>query len=119
MQTLSAEWLRAADDAVRSIEVDKEVSVVIEQRVVGGSAGDVTYSLVVRDGTCRIVVDDRPEPDVTITTPWEIACELASGRARAQQPFLHGRIRIGGDVTALLRHRELAASVAAALASVS
>jgi hypothetical protein len=60
---------------------------------------------------------DGGPADVTITTTWTLAREIAAGRASAQDAFLHGRLRLGGDVSRLLAHRGLAAVMAEAFAS--
>jgi hypothetical protein len=119
MQHLSAEWLRAADDAVAAIVVDPATSVVIEQRVVDRPEGDVVYRLVVADGHCRIVTGDDPPAQVSITTPWELAREIASGSVSAQQAFLQGKIRVAGDPAVLVRHAELSVELSAALSSIA
>ena len=119
MRYLSPEWLRAADDAVSEIAVDPATAVVIEQRVVGGPDGDVVYRFVARDGRCRLVGGDDPPADVSITTPWELATLIATGAASAQQAFLHGEIRIGGDPAVLVRHAELSVELSAALSSIA
>jgi SCP-2 sterol transfer family len=119
MRYLSPEWLRAADDAVAMIDVDPTTAVVIEQRVPGGPDGDIVYRLVAKDGRCRLVAGDDPPADVSITTPWELANAIATGAASAQQAFLHGEIRIGGDPAVLVRHAELSAELSAALSSIA
>jgi hypothetical protein len=119
MRHLSPEWLRAADDAVASLDVDPATSVVIEQRVVGGPEGDVVYRLVVSDGRCHVVIGDDPPADVSITTPWTLAEQIASGAASAQRAFLHGEVRIGGDPAVLVRHADLAVELSAALSSIA
>jgi hypothetical protein len=119
MRYLSAEWLRAVDDAVAAIVVDPATAVVIEQRVVDGPDGDVVYRLVVGGGRCRVVVGDDPAAGVSITTPWKLAEQIASGAASAQRAFLHGEIRIGGDPALLVRHADLAAELSEALSSIA
>jgi hypothetical protein len=119
MRYLSPEWLRAADDAVAAIEVDPATTVVIEQRVVDGPEGDVVYRLVIGDGRCQVVVGDDPPAEVSITTPWALANDIAIGNASAQQAFLQGEIRVAGDPAVLVRHAELSVELSAALSSIA
>jgi hypothetical protein len=119
MRPLSPEWLRAADVAVSGVEIDPDLSVVIEQRVPDAPDGEVVYRLVARDGRCHIVVGDDPPADVSITTPWALADDIAAGTRSAQQAFLRGELRIGGDPSVLVRHSELAVELSAVLSSVA
>jgi predicted lipid carrier protein YhbT len=129
MQVLSNEWLVAVDAALASIEVDPDRHVVIGQEVTdaptelvspggGQSTTTLRYRLVVGGGRARLVVGDEPPADVTITTPWPLALEIASGASSAQHAFLRGDLRIGGDPRLLIEHAEVAAAVSRVAAGI-
>ncbi|HKY13880.1 MAG TPA: SCP2 sterol-binding domain-containing protein [Microthrixaceae bacterium] len=122
MQFLSADWLRAADAEVRATTFDPAKSVVIEQVVTDSPHGTVRYRLVVEAGAGHIEVPDdhdAPLADATITVTWDLARRIAAGTASAQQAFLHGELRLGGDVTALISHSDVATALSAALGTLS
>lgn len=85
----------------------------LEQVVTGGPSGEVRYQVVVGDGSARIARPgaSAPHPDVTVTTDWDTASAVASGRLSTQAALGGGRLRIGGDLGRLAAHQgELAAA---------
>ncbi|HEV2068894.1 MAG TPA: SCP2 sterol-binding domain-containing protein [Acidimicrobiales bacterium] len=82
---LSHQWIEEASAAAATspelAEASAGVHLVVQQVVTGG-----------------------PDADVTFTTDWESAVAVATGTASAQDAFTSGRLRVRGDVTALLRH---------------
>lgn len=122
MRYLSDAWIAALDEAVRS---DAEVrtaagatELVIQQTVTGTAHGDTVYRVVIDAGGRRVVRGADPAATVHLTTDLDTATAIASGRLAAQDAFMQGRLRIGGDVTALLAHQAIFASVADAARSV-
>ncbi len=108
---LSPEWLRSAGQAVASL-VPIPSSVVVAVRVVDlpGGRADVEYCLVLGPDRVDIVIGG-PDPDVSLTMPYEIAAAIAQGSIGAQRAFLDGDVRLGGDTTALLGHQDQLAEI--------
>jgi hypothetical protein len=104
---LSSEWLRALDRALRATPLpDADGSFVLEQVVVDvPGAGEVRYAVVLDDTGAHI--EDSVEPDVRLTTDYEMAVAIASGSGNAQQALALGRLRIGGDLEAFAARASL------------
>ena len=107
---LSEAWLAELDAALRATSPPAEVDLRVRQVV-----DDVAYTVVVTGGRARL--GDEPG-DVTFTADRATAEALARGALAAQDAFLAGRLRLGGDVAALLRHGPAMATLESALARV-
>jgi predicted lipid carrier protein YhbT len=129
---LSAEWIDAAARALAADTALKEatadVALTLEQRVTGvphasegsdGSDDEVRWHVAVDHGAVTLAAGPAPASfDVRFTTDYATAAAIAQGRLGAQQAFAEGRLRVGGDVTALGRHHRAFAAVDDGLAGV-
>lgn len=108
MQFLSDEWLDALDDAARGRSVGADdplagVDLTIEQVV----TGERRWWLVVQAGRLSVEQDPpRDEADIRLTSDRATAASVAAGERAALEAFIHGDLVIGGDIRALLEHRE-------------
>lgn len=114
MRYLSPEWLAAAADAIAHDatlqEVAAELDVTLEQTVADGPEGTVCWHIILRDGRAKLVTGPVSSADLRFTTTWEVARSIARGQLAAPTAFIDGQLRVGGDLTLLLRHhRKLAA----------
>jgi len=76
----------------------------------GPDGGEVAYALVVADGRTRLVRGRVPDPDLTFTQDRGTAEAIHRGELSAQAAFMQGRLRLGGDLRAVIdRAGELAA----------
>lgn len=107
---LTPEWIDRLDRAARESEELRRASgdetMVLEQVVRDGPAGEVSYHIVLGPGQACVQAGRSEQPTVTITVAFETAVRISSGEDSAQAAFMTGRLRLGGDVGALLRHRE-------------
>ncbi len=120
---LSPTWIQELDRAVRaSAGVSALAPIVIEQVVSGvPGRGEVRYRIRVgADGAARVEelgastdavsgvsgagLDARP--DVRLTTDYGTAVAISRGTENAEIALSHGRLRLGGDVDALVRRAE-------------
>jgi alkyl sulfatase BDS1-like metallo-beta-lactamase superfamily hydrolase len=103
---LSDEWFdevnRAAADHDQLLTDAAGVDLTIQQVVTGGPEGDVRYTVRVRDGKVAMARGDDPTADVTFTEDWDTARQVAAGEVNAPTAFMTGRIRVSGNVAALL-----------------
>lgn len=108
MHFLSEEWLAALDEAAATSDDLRdraaELELVIQQTVTDAPDGEVTYHIALADGTAHVHAGPAAEPTVSLTTDYETAAAIAQGRESAQAAFMRGRLRVGGDVAALLGH---------------
>ena len=110
---LSDEWFMAIEAEAANAEVPDGLALSIEQVVTGES----TVRWQIRIGADGIVVDRAPTTaaDVRITTDRDTATRIQAGQASAQRAFLDGSLQIGGDIQALMDHRQALADLAPTL----
>lgn len=126
---LSDAWIAALDGAARShpglADATAGVRVVIEQvvtpaevggdddsgrgdRAGGGASGDeVRWHVVVDDGSVGFVAGPASDPTVRFTTDAVTARSITDGSLSPTEAFMAGRLRVGGDTTALVRYHAL------------
>jgi hypothetical protein len=119
---LSPEWMDAVRQALAGdVELQAAtagMTLTIEQVVADGPAGTVRWHLVIDGGQVALVDGPAERPDLRFSAAYATACQIASGDLGAQRAFVEGRLRVGGDLSVLLRHQRTLASVDDALAKV-
>lgn len=120
MRFLSPEWIQALDTAARDHPglraAARDTRLVLEQRVTEtpdddpAAPGTVVYHIRL---TAEPVVAAGPADDATVrlTTDRATAAGIARGELSAQLAFIQGRLRLGGDVRALLAHQDALVAV--------
>lgn len=98
---LTDEWFAELEQAARAATVPVDLSLVVQQVVTDGDR-EVTYSLELAQGSLTVRRGRAPEPDVTFTQDLATAVAVHEGALSAQTAFLDGRLRLSGDVGALL-----------------
>jgi hypothetical protein len=116
---LSPEWLAELDAVLRGLDPSVLGPLVIEQVVEGvPGRGEVRYRLAVRDGRVRARGEDgdvpagAPTAAVRFTTDYPTAVALARGTENAQHALGAGRLRLGGEITAMISNADGLAQVA-------
>lgn len=127
---LSDAWIAALDEAARShrrlADAAAGVHLVLEQVVLPTAAdtaddpgdaaaggddtadeGGIRWHVVVNDGSVRFVPGPAVDPTVRFTTDADTARAITDGRLSATEAFMAGRLRVGGDTTALVHHHSL------------
>jgi hypothetical protein len=119
---LSDAWF---DAARRAVAGDDELqaamagmALTIEQVVTGGPGGTVRWHLSLGDSGVAITEGPAAAPDIRFTTDYATASDIAAGRLSAQHAFAEGRLKVGGDLSALIRHQRAFAALDDALAGV-
>ncbi len=101
----SREWIEALDAAAARVDLGEDAAAAegfVLQQVVTGDP-PAAWSVAVADGRVRYRSGRADAPDVTLTSDLGTARAVHLGHERAQAAFMAGRIRIGGDPTALVR----------------
>ncbi|HEX4540935.1 MAG TPA: SCP2 sterol-binding domain-containing protein [Acidimicrobiales bacterium] len=108
---LSDEWVAELNGAVA---LDEQVSLAasgvhltIQQVVVGPNGDEWCYTTRVDDGRVELTPGRADDADTTITEDYGTAAALARGDTTPQDAILAGRIRVSGDLGALLRGQEV------------
>jgi hypothetical protein len=99
---LSDAWLLELDAAAQAGALAVPHDLVVQQIVVDDQGGEVAYAIRVRGGQVRVVPGRADDADVTFTQDRATAESIARGAVSAQVAFLAGRLRVGGDLRAVL-----------------
>lgn len=105
-----AELDRAAAASLALTQVAEGGDLVIQQVVTDGPEGPVAYRIELRAGRPAVVAGEGPAT-VTLRTDHATAAAIHAGEESAQAAFMAGRLRLGGDIRALLAHREALAAL--------
>ena len=130
MRLYSDEWIAAFNEAVAGLEPDAGASFRMLQVVRGGPEGTLRIVLSVHEGRVALerVQDAEPasqdaEPappvEVTVSMQFDDALALAQGELDPARLLAAGRVRVRGDLSALVRGQELLAAATARLGSLS
>ena len=119
VQYLSDEWMQKADDALAASGAltASDADLEIQYEVAGAPAGKVAYALRVGGGSGGIEAGPHPDAPVSFTLDYATAAKIARGELSAQAAFMQGDLKLGGDVTVLIRQHELLGEIDDALAS--
>lgn len=108
---LSDDWVRELDRAAAGSETLRRAArgrrLVLQQIVSDAPRGAARYYVEVDDGVVAARSGEAAAPDVCLHADYETAVAISRGTDSAQGAFLKGRLRIEGDVTALLRNGDL------------
>jgi len=104
---LSDQWFDevGATPAAPSSEPATE-DLVLQHVVTGGPEGDVCYHVRIAEQVVIIVRGRADDPDVTFAEDYATAAAIAGGALSAPAALLAGRIRVGGDLAALIAHQD-------------
>ena len=115
---LSPEWVAELGAAAEGVEVAADGDVNIQQVVEVDGAEPVRWRLQVTGGRVAVEAGGGPDADVTLTTDRAIATALARGEVAVTDVFMSGRLRIAGDLRALMRAGGALGALDAAFAAV-
>lgn len=102
---LTAQWFDDADVAGRASRLATDVELVIQQVVPDGPDGiEVAYVITVTDGAVNVRKGRAESPDITFTQDLATATAIHRGELSAQRAFIEGRLRLGGDLPAVIAH---------------
>src|SRR2546421_11524055 len=108
---LSDEWLAELNEAVAADEdvllAASDVHLTVQQVVVGPNGSEPRYATWVDDGRVELSPGRLDDADVTITEDYDTAAALARGETTPQDAILAGKVRVSGDLGALLRGQEV------------
>ncbi len=105
---LSDEWFDEMAAAAAAARPPADLELRLEQEIIDGVSWTVRIGAGIAE-FCRGGCDDA---DVRVVTDARTAEGIRSGAVSAQRAFLDGRLRIGGDVAALIEHRDVLADLA-------
>lgn len=112
---MTNDYRQRAAEAAQALAGDprlEDVALVIEQRITDAESIVAHYHLRLGAGVVAVIDGPAENPDVVITQDRATADSIRAGEAHAHRAFLTGRLRIDGDVDALLEHGELLSDLA-------
>jgi putative sterol carrier protein len=65
------------------------------------------WTVVVRDGTCRVMRGRTIEPTVTLTMDSDIWLAIARGEKSGREAFMNGEYQVAGDLMFMMRFWKL------------
>lgn len=111
---LSPEWITALHEAASSdadlAEATAEMDLILEQHVTDGD-DEIAYHIVFDRGSVSIAAGPADSPTVRFRQDRATAEAIALGELSAQRAFMSGRLRIGGDVQALVENSQALAAL--------
>jgi hypothetical protein len=100
---LTDAWFDAVEAAAGESTIDPELRLVIQQVIPDGPEGaEVTYVVTVADGALTVRRGRDATPDITFTQDRTTAEAIHLGELSAQTAFIEGRLRLGGDLRAVI-----------------
>lgn len=100
---LTDQWFDDLDAAARGTSIPLDVRLVIQQIIPGSAEGDeVAYVLTAADGAITVRRGRVEVPDITFTQDRATAEAIHRGELSAQTAFIEGRLRLGGDLRAVI-----------------
>jgi hypothetical protein len=108
---LSPDWFeRIGAAAGEEAAPLRHATLVLQHVVTGGPDGEVWYHVRLSPGAVEIVRGPALHPHVTFAEDYATAAAIARGTLSAPAALLAGRIRLGGDLSALLAHQDVLAA---------
>lgn len=101
--SFTAAWLAELDSAARTASIPLEVRLTIQQVIPDGPDGhELAYVVEAADGVLSVRPGRADHPDITFTQDLATALAVQRGELSAQAAFIEGRLRLGGDLRAVL-----------------
>lgn len=100
---LSPEWLEHQRSLASALPVRPGATARLQVVVTGGPDGDVVYTQVIEDG--QLVASSLGadgSADVTLTQSYPDAVAIAKGELDANAAFMQGRVKVVGNMGALM-----------------
>jgi putative sterol carrier protein len=120
-QFLSDEYMTAATGALGShpgfMNAIADVELDLQFVVTEAPDGDIDYRLAIKDGAATLELGTGDDPDVTVTNTYETAVGISTGELNTQMAFMTGKLKVAGNMAALMRHQGVINQFAAALSS--
>jgi SCP-2 sterol transfer family len=82
----------------------------------GPLEGTVRWHITIEGRRVELAGGPAPQPDLRFTANYATAAAIARGELSAQRAFAEGRLRVGGDLSLLVRHQQALATVNDAMA---
>ena len=119
VSAVAADAAVAADTATGGLALGQIITGVPEEAGAAGvQAGELRYTVVLRqDGSASLVRDSTEPADVILVEDWSTAEAIVSGRSSLPDLLTAGKIKLRGDSRALVSAGDILTRVAPLLAA--
>jgi putative sterol carrier protein len=121
-QFLSDDYMTAATEALANhpgfANAITDVELDLQFVVTEAPEDDIDYRLVIKDGVGTLARGTGEDPEVTVTNTYETAAGISKGELNTQMAFMTGKLKVAGNMAALMRHQAVINQFAAALSDV-
>jgi len=105
---LSDEYMRLGNETLNASETVRKavdgVSLGLLYSVTTAADGDFSYYIKVADGAVELARGDLSKPDAKVRSSYHTAARLSQHQLSNQVAFLTGKVKISGNLGALMRH---------------
>ncbi|MDA2979413.1 MAG: SCP2 sterol-binding domain-containing protein [Actinomycetota bacterium] len=106
---LSDDHFEAANQALNSdsgfLNAIVGVDLAVQFDVSGTPNGDVSYHLIVKDGTVGTGMGSSDAADVSVASDFETSKAISKGELNVQMAFMSGKIKVGGNMAKIMMHQ--------------
>lgn len=118
---LSDDHFAAAKQALNSdsgfLNAIVGVDLAVQFDVSGTPDGDVSYYLIVTDGTVDTGMGANDAADVSVASDFETSKAISKGELNVQMAFMSGKIKVGGNMAKVMMHQAVINDYARVLSS--
>lgn len=100
---LTDDWVDSLAAAARDATLDPQLRLVVQQVIERDRADPLTYVIRLEDGRVTVQRGRAADADITFRQDEGTARAIAEGALSAQAAFMAGRLRVGGDLRAVLQ----------------
>jgi hypothetical protein len=101
---LTREWLEEMQRVADKVDVPLDAAIVVAHEVTGTPDGDVSFRFAAADGRLTLTWATTADAQITLLEDYATAVAMATGELPAQQAVAEGRLKLRGDVGALVRN---------------
>lgn len=99
---LSDAWIASLGVAASEAGVPSGLRLVIQQVVLQEESDERAFAIRIAEGNVTVEPGRADDADVSFTQDRATAAAIAQGELSAQAAFLAGRLRVGGDLRAVM-----------------
>jgi putative sterol carrier protein len=119
---LTPEYMQLANEALASNagfqSAITNVDLSIQFKVTDAPDGEIDYSLSIADGNAVLELGDLEGAEVSVTNDYATAVGISKGEINTQMAFMTGKLKVAGNMAALLMNQNVIAQFAGALSDI-
>ena len=105
---LSEDYMRLGSEKLNASETVRKavdgLQLGLLYAVSAAPEGDFTYYIKISDGAVELAMGVLANPDAKVRSSYETAARLSQNQLSNQMAFLTGKVKLAGNLGALMRH---------------